>query len=261
MHEGLPHAGNGGKVLTLLYSERTYRHLYRQGDLIHFRLAVKETDLDIAVRKERFSEKLVQVAEKALLACRQPLEEYITGDLTFLRTLTPYEAPDNAPPIVQTMAAAALKAGVGPMAAVAGAVAEHVGRVLTKFSKDVIVENGGDIFLHTSRIQRIGVFAGKSPLSHRLALEIRPDLSPLGICTSSGTFGHSLSLGKADAVVILAPSAALADAVATAAGNIVQIKEDVQKAVDFSLNIEGIIGALAIKDDVLAAKGHVKLTT
>jgi len=244
----------------LLYSERTYRRLHRQEDLTHFRLAVKETDLDIAVRKERFSEKLVQIAKKTVLACRQPLEDYIAGDLTFMCTLTPYKVPDNAPPIVQAMVAAAFKAGVGPMAAVAGAVAEYVGRVLTRYSKDVIVENGGDIFLRTSRIRRIGVFAGKSPLSYRLALEIRPDFGPLGICTSSGTLGHSLSLGKADAIVILSPSTALADAVATAAGNIVQTKEDVQKAVDFALNIKGITGALAIKDDILAAKGRIKLT-
>lgn len=243
----------------MLYSERTYRRRHRQEDLLHFQVALKETDLDIAVRKERFSDELVRVAEEAIKKCRQPLEEYIQRDPAFLWALAPYEVPPTAPPLVQEMARAAKAAGVGPMAAVAGAIAEGVGRVLARYSKDVIVENGGDIFLRTSRVRRIGVFAGKSPLSYRLALEIRPGCGPLGICTSSGTVGHSLSFGRADAVVILSSSAALADAVATAAANQVQNKEDLQAAVDFALSIPGITGALAIKDDLLAVRGQVKL--
>lgn len=243
----------------MLYSERTYRRRHRQEDLIHFQVVRKETDLDIAVRKERFSDELVRVAEEATKKCRQPLEEYIQRDPAFLRALTPYEVPSTAPPLVRDMARAAGAAGVGPMAAVAGAIAECVGRVLARYSKDVVVENGGDIFLRTSRVRRIGIFAGNSPLSYRLALEIRPGYGPLGICTSSGTVGHSTSFGKADAVVILSSSAALADAVATAAANLVQNKEDIQAAVDFALTVPGVTGALAIKDDLLAVRGQVKL--
>lgn len=245
--------------MTLLYSERTYRQRHRQDDLIHFRVVVKETDLDIAVRKERFSENLAAIAEKTVKKCRQPLDEYIQRDTAFVHALTPYEVPPTAPPIVFGMARAAWAAGVGPMAAVAGAIAECVGRALARYSKDVIVENGGDIFLRTSRVRRIGIFAGKSPLSYRLAIEIKPGFGPLGICTSSGTVGHSLSFGKADAAIILSPSAALADAVATAAANLVQSKTDVQAAVDFALSIPGITGAVAIKDDLLAVRGQVKL--
>ncbi|MBC7324461.1 MAG: UPF0280 family protein, partial [Moorella sp. (in: Bacteria)] len=182
--------------------------------MLHFRVVIQETDLDIAVRKERFSAELVKAAQKATRECRRPLEEYIRQEPAFARALTPYEVAPTAPPVVREMARAGMMAGVGPMAAVAGAIAECVGRTLARYSKDVIVENGGDIFLRSTRIRRIGIFAGKSPLSYRLALEIRPDFSPLGICTSSGTVGHSLSFGKADAVVVLSPSAALADAVA-----------------------------------------------
>lgn len=259
MHESLPHAGNGGTVLTLLYSERTYRQQHRQDDLVHFQVIVQETDLDIAVRKERFSSELIKAAENMVKKCRKPLEEYIQQDPAFVQALAPYEVPSTAPPLIQEMTRAAKKAGVGPMAAVAGAIAECVGRNLARHSRDVIVENGGDIFLRTSRTRYIGIFAGKSSLSYRLGLEIRPGVSPLGICTSSGTVGHSFSSGKADAVVILSSSATLADAVATAAANLVKNKEDVQAAVDFALSITGVTGAIAIKDDLLAVRGHVKL--
>jgi ApbE superfamily uncharacterized protein (UPF0280 family) len=99
------------------------------------------------------------------------------------------------------------------MASVAGFFSEKVGKFLAHYSRDVIVENGGDIWMKSNRIRRVGIFAGSSPFSQRIGLEIGPKRTPLGICTSSATVGHSLSFGKADAVVILAPSAILADAV------------------------------------------------
>ncbi len=123
------------------------------------------------------------------------------------------------------MAAAAQTAGVGPMAAVAGAIAECVGRELLEFSPEVIVENGGDIFLKVSHRRTVGIFAGDSPLTGRIGIQIEARDTPLGVCTSSGTVGHSLSFGRADAVVVLAPAAALADAAATAIGNRVSRKE------------------------------------
>lgn len=241
------------------YRERVYRQDHRQEDLVHFQLAVKETDLDIGVCKKRFSPELIKWAEEMILACRRPLEEYIQRDSGFVNSLTPYEVSSDAPVIVQTMAEAGRLAGVGPMAAVAGAVAEWVGKEIAKRSRDVIVENGGDIFLRTSRIRKVGVFAGDSPLSNRVAIEIRPEQSPLGICTSSGKVGHSLSFGQADAVVVLSPSAAVADAVATAGGNLVKTVDDLEKTLEFASRIRGVTGMLIIKDDRLAVWGNVKL--
>lgn len=241
------------------YLERSYRELHRQEDLVHFRVVVKETDLDIGVRKDRYSPELIKWVEDLILAGRQPLEEYIKRDPHFLEALTPYPLLPDAPVLAQEMAQAAELAGVGPMAAVAGTMAAWVGKALAKRTRDVIVENGGDIYIRTHRVRTVGIFAGKSPLSNRIALEIRPNQSPLGICTSSGRVGPSLSLGKADAVVILSPSAALADAAATAAGNLVQIKEDVEKAVNLASEIPGVTGAVVIMDDQLAVWGQVKL--
>ena len=98
------------------------------------------------------------------------------------------------------------------MASVAGAIAELVGRELSNFSDDIIIENGGDIFIKTTRPRIIAIYASDSPLSGKIGIEIDAGETPCGICTSSGSVGHSLSFGKADAVTIIAPSAALADA-------------------------------------------------
>lgn len=241
------------------FTERFYRRSHCQDDLIHFQVAVAETDLDIGVRRERFSEQLAAYVEETVRACRGPLEDYIQKDPGFLKALTPYDPLPDAPFIVQTMAEAGRLAGVGPMAAVAGAVAEWVGKLLAKHSRDVIVENGGDIFLRASRIRRVGIFAGNSVLSNRVALEIRPEETPLGICTSSGKVGASLSFGQADAVVVLSPSTPLADAAATACGNLIRSTADLEKALEFAAAIKGVNGAVAIKDDRLAAWGKVKL--
>lgn len=241
------------------YNKRSYRQSFRQDDLIHFQVVVRQTDLDIGVRRERFTPELARRVEDMVREQRNLLEIYIEDDPAFLKSLTPCDLKPGAPPIAVDMAEAARLAGVGPMAAVAGAFAEYIGRVLVRRSKDVIVENGGDIYLRSTRLRRIGIFAGKSPLSNRVALEIRPGDTPLGICTSSGTVGPSLSFGRADAAVILSPSAILADAVATAAGNMVFDKDDVQKAAEFAAGIKGITGAVIIKDDRMAACGKIKL--
>jgi hypothetical protein len=240
------------------YIERTYRLLHRQEDLAFFQILIKETDLDIGVLRSKLTHELVAGTRREVMSVRSQLEQYIACDVTFVKTLKPYKPVPGAPEIVKAMADAGTRAGIGPMSAVAGAVAQYVGRYLVKRSREVIVENGGDIFIRSERVRRIGVFAGPSPFSNRLTLEIQPHQTPLGVCTSSGTVGHSLSLGQADAVVVLAPSAALADAVATAAGNLVQEEDDLQAAVDFAMGIKSVIGAVAIKNDKLAAAGNIK---
>jgi ApbE superfamily uncharacterized protein (UPF0280 family) len=146
------------------------------------------------------------------------------------------------------------------MAAVAGAMAESVSKDLFKFSKEVIVENGGDIYLATSKERRVAIYAGESPLSLKIGILIKPEETPLGICTSSGTVGHSLSFGKADAVCILSKSAALADAAATAVGNLVQEKRDIEKGLERGREIEGVLGAVIIVGEKIGIWGNITLT-
>jgi len=138
-------------------------------------------------------------------------------------------------------------------------MAESVSKDLLKLSKEVIVENGGDIFLATSKERTIGIYAGSSPLSLKIGMVIGPEDSPLGVCTSSGTVGPSLSFGKADAVCVLSKSTALADAGATAVGNIVREKKDIELGLERGKEIEGILGVLIILGEKMGVWGNVKL--
>jgi hypothetical protein len=145
------------------------------------------------------------------------------------------------------------------MAAVAGAIAEAVGKDLLAHTIEVIVENGGDIFMKILRPRLVGVYAGESPFTGKIALEIRPEETPLGVCTSSGTVGHSLSLGAADAVIVVSSSTALADAAATAIGNRVSTVDDIDVAIGQAQTIDGLAGVVVIKEDRMGMWGNVKL--
>jgi len=177
----------------------------------------------------------------------------------FGHSLVPIKDDPLAPKIVQEMIYSSRLANVGPMASVAGAIAESVSKDLIKFSRDIIIENGGDIYLYTSRERIIGIYAGKSPFSLKIGILIEPKDSPIGICTSSGTVGHSLSFGKADAVSVISKSGALADASATAIGNIVRGEEDVEFALKMGREIKGILGILIICGDKIGLWGNIKL--
>jgi ApbE superfamily uncharacterized protein (UPF0280 family) len=237
-----------------MYQPRTYRHWVRGNDLTAFEVTVKETDLYIRARRD-----LKQEARELVLKYRRILEEYIGGHPLFLTSLEPLAVEDDAPPLVLEMAEAARKAGVGPMAAVAGAIAESVGKELLTLSPEVIVENGGDIYLRSLSKRRIGIYAGQSPLTGRVGLEIKGEETPLGVCTSSGTVGHSLSFGQADAVVALSSSTALADAAATAVGNRIIKPGDIPGGIEFAQNIGGLKGVVIIQGEQVGAWGEIKL--
>ena len=237
-----------------MYEPRFYRHWIKDDDLVSFELTVKQTDLYIRSRRN-----LKDQALDSVLKHRSSLETYIGRHPIFLTTLQPYQAEAGAPAIVKEMASVSQLAGVGPMAAVAGAIAEAIGRDLLAFSPEVIVENGGDIFLKISKKRLVGIYAGQSSFTKKIALEMMPRETPLGICTSSGTVGHSLSLGSADAVIVLSPSTALADAAATALGNIVKAADDIPQAIEKAQSIEGLRGVVIIVGDKMGVWGKVKL--
>jgi len=236
--------------------ERTlYRNLITAQDLIPFSLVIKETDLLILAERH-----LEEEAKQAVLHYRFQLEGYIHQHPAFLTSLIPLPLDEYAPPMVQEMMRAAALAQVGPMAAVAGAIAEYVGKDLLTSTSQVVVENGGDIFLKVAQNITIGVYAGTSPLSNKLGLKITPEASPLGVCTSSGTVGHSLSFGKADAVTVVARSASLADAAATAIGNLVKEVKDIERGFAYAHSMQGILGVLIIVADKFGAWGDIELT-
>jgi ApbE superfamily uncharacterized protein (UPF0280 family) len=233
---------------------RTYRTRMARPGLTGFRVEVRETDLWVLGARD-FSREVRELVIQA----RQQLEAYIAGHPAFLTTLAPWPEDPFAPALVREMIAAAAVAQVGPMAAVAGALAEKVGRHLAPVSPEVIVENGGDIYLAFTQPVTVALFAGKSPLSHKVGLKLDPAVSPLGVCTSSATVGHSLSFGKADAACVLAPSTALADAAATALGNCIQGPDSITPALDWLASLPDILGAVVIVGEKLGAWGQVEL--
>ncbi len=237
-----------------MHEPRFYRHWIKDDDLVSFELTVKQTDLYIRARRN-LKDKAIDSVRKH----RGALESYIGRHPIFLTTLRPYQAEDGAPAIVKEMARVSQLADVGPMAAVAGAIAEVVGRDLLAFSPEVIVENGGDIFLKISKKRLVGIYAGQSSFTKRIALEILPRETPLGICTSSGTVGHSLSLGSADAVIVVSPSTALADAAATALCNISKAADDIPGAIEKAQSIEELRGLIIIVGDKMGVWGKVRI--
>ncbi len=238
-----------------MYEERTYRNLVKTDDLVKFEVIVKETDL--LVRAER---DLSKETRESVLKYRHQLETYIGMSPQFKQSLVPLADDPYAPEIVQEMIRTSQLARVGPMAAVAGAMAEMVSRDLLKLSKEVIVENGGDIYLATFKERTVGIYAGNSALSLKIGIVISPEESPLGVCTSSGTVGPSLSFGKANAVCLLSKSAALADAAATAVGNVVKEKKDIELGLERGREIEGVLGTLIIVEEKMGIWGNIKLT-
>ena len=240
-------------------ARRLYRHTAGSKHFKSFTVTVKETDLWIAVPPDSRSEVLPTRVEQLVWRVRRELERYIEFHPDFALTREPYLVEGTAPELVLQMVRAGNTAGVGPMAAVAGAIAEIVGKQLLRHCSQVIVENGGDIFMKVVERASVAILAGKSPLSNKIALLVEPGGRSCGICTSSGTAGHAYSEGRADAAVILSPSAALADAVATAVANRVQGPADLEQALSFARSIEGVNGALLICGERIALWGQIQL--
>lgn len=233
---------------------RYYREWVKSPDLVKFRVTLKETDLLISAEKD-----LTNHAIEMVWKYRNQIETYIARDPHFKESLAPLSVDPFAPRIVREMADAARRADVGPMAAVAGAVAEFVGRDLLDHSLQVMVENGGDIFLATKVRRKVSIFTEQESLPSRVDFWIDPEKTPLGICTSSGTEGPSFSFGKADAVTVVCPSAALADALATAAGNMVGSGNDISRALDFLKAIPDVMAAAVFANGQMGFWGDLEL--
>ncbi len=247
------------KINPLNYAARTYRQQMGDQQLYNFEVRVQETDLYITCDRQLEEEALQQV-----IRLRNQLENYIHHHPEFQSSLLPLPLDPTAPRIVHEMLQAGLAANVGPMAAVAGAVAEHVGRALLQTGcKEIVVENGGDVFVHRSCEVQIGIYAGESPLSNRVGVLLKPEQMPMGVCTSSGKIGHSLSFGMADSVTVLAASTAIADAAATRLGNEVGRNQTGKKEIEHVLQIARtfpeISGTIVICGELMGAVGDVKL--
>lgn len=239
-----------------MFENRTYRRHHQKAGLISFDITVKETNLNIQAGMD-----LSKAAVKAVLEIRGMLEAHIELYPLFATSLLPLPGTGPAPVAISTMIDAGRLAGVGPMAAVAGMVAEFTGKKLLKTSGEVIVENGGDIFIKSDSDTTFSIYAGDSPFSMVTGIKIKKRESSYGLCTSSGTLGHSKSFGNADAVCVFSESCPLADAAATALGNRVSGGSDIGAAIEFGKSITGILGIVIIKGDKIGAWGDLELVS
>ncbi len=234
-----------------MFENRTYRHHHQKEGLTAFEITVKETNLNIQAGTD-----LSETAVKTVLDCRNTIENYICLNPKFARSLTPLPLPDTAPEIIREMILAGQLARVGPMAAVAGTIAQYTGIRLLEKTGQVLVENGGDIFVKSDTKTRFTIYAGKSPFSMTCGIEIKKQEQAYGICTSSGTLGHSKSFGTADAAMVFSNSCSLADAAATALGNRIKKSNDIQAALDWGKTIDGIRGMVIIKGKKIGMFGQ-----
>ncbi|WP_346861859.1 UPF0280 family protein [uncultured Draconibacterium sp.] len=241
-----------------LFEERTYRTQFNSERFLGFEVKHLETDLWIGVDPASFDEKMRSVAQSKIECLRTTFDKYIEKEPFFKKSLKPFQPSEAAPKEAVEMAEAAEKAGIGPMSAVAGLFAREVGQeILQNFSvEELVIENGGDIYLCLKDELVLSVFAGESILSERIGLVIPAKKEAFGICTSAGTVGPSISYGVADAVVVVCDDILLADAFATALGNKVKSPDHVEKVIRQAEKYPEIQSLLIICEDKVGIKGE-----
>ena len=189
---------------------------------------------------------------------RRILENYIRCHPVFGDSFDPVELLPEAPDVARRMAQAARAVGVGPMAAVAGTMAQWAAEAgLKAGAAEAIVDNGGDIYIKTACPVVVALHAGMGKPANHLALSLQPTDTPVAICSSSGRMGHSTSLGQCDLATVIARDGALADAAATQAANLVRTIDDVDTALERIMAIDGIDGLIVVKDDRIGLAGRL----
>lgn len=234
-----------------MYQPRDYRKSFTDR-LKWYNVCVEETDLMIGT-----DEDCSELVLKTVRTLRKEIYAAIRDNSEFLTSLVPVEYKGEG--VVEAMVEAAKLAEVGPFAAVAGAINDMLAEKLMDKSKQIFIENGGDIYIKSDQDRLIGIYAGNSVLSGKFAIEIQKDLFPVGVCTSSATVGHSFSMGKADAAVVISKTCAVADAFATAFCNRIKKTEDIAPALEWVNGFDEVIGAVAIINDKIGAIGNIKL--
>jgi uncharacterized protein len=237
-----------------VYEERIYRRVTNPKNLLCYEVKLQETDLLCCTESD-----LSAFIEERVLFYRHQLSAYIKQRPEFKESLSPLKADGFAPEIAREMMEVSALIGVGPMATVAGAVAEYIGRDIATLSNEYIIENGGDICLKSVRERVALVFAKDSPYSRKIGIKLKGRDMPYGVCTSSGTVGPSLSFGKADAVCIVGNSALFADGLATYVGNIVKKKSDIATAIEKGRAFSDVVGILIVLGDHLGIWGDLEI--
>ncbi len=203
------------------------------------------------------SQTAIEAAKESIRHSRFMLELYVRANPKYQYTLTPLAAPER-PLVAKLMAEAAAKADVGPMAAVAGAIADLAVEEMLKTGCSVaVVENGGEIMAQSIQSVDVAVAAGEESLSKCFGFRLTE--FPVAVATSSGRFSHAFSFGDADAATVFAKNASLADAAATAVGNVVKgdAQVGIEAGIKRGLSIEGIEGVLILFKGQVGTAGKI----
>ncbi|OPL08748.1 MAG: hypothetical protein AVO33_09230 [delta proteobacterium ML8_F1] len=235
-----------------MYQERTYRKEVFN-DLKTRQIILGESDLMI------YYSGTLKGAESELRSIRRRIKNHIKREPHFIHALSPLSPLVEEDRVITHMKKASSALHVGPMASVAGAVSYYLGEALSPLNEDLIIENGGDLYVKSTTLRHIKIHSASKAFEGGVTIKVAPETTPLGICTSSGTLGHSLSFGRADAVVVVSEDPLLADAAATAIGNVVQTREDIPRAIAYARKIPGLLGILILADDRLGVWGDISL--
>jgi len=226
-------------------------------ELIKVRRVFKESN--VLFQSENV--KAIEAAMTSIRVNRRALEKYILSHPKFLHSLRPVSIEATAPNVVKIMAESTRPLNIGPMAAVAGALADLAVESMREVNAEVaIIENGGEVSAHSERVFTVGLYAGRTKLAGTTGFQIKPSECPIGVGTSSATVSHAFSFGEADAATVFTDTAALADAGATAVCNIVKGKDveaSVQKGLRFAETIDFIRGVLIVREDYIGVVGRV----
>jgi ApbE superfamily uncharacterized protein (UPF0280 family) len=245
-----------------LYQPRIYREGMNRERFRFFPSVHLESDLLIGVPPTDYHAKMPETSLKEQVRLYDQLMVHARIHPSFTTSLDPLAIPERAgelPDEITTMYRCGLRTGTGPMSSVAGVFAEAVAKKIstTYGPGEVVVENGGDLHIRNRSELVTVIHAGSSSLSDKFGLVLPP--GEWGVCTSSGTLGHSYSMGKADAVTVVCESAPLADAWATALANQVKEREDIEPVLDQAARIREIHTCVVIVGEAIGIRGSFEV--
>ncbi|MGC9367622.1 MAG: UPF0280 family protein [bacterium] len=242
-------------------NSRQYRYQVKSENLEKFLVCYKQSDLWIGIDKQSYQLIYPDLIYRKLVKLRHLFETHVAKYPDFKSSLTPIIPPADAEPMITHLYQLSEKVGVGPLAGIAGCFAQQIGEFIIKKlgGKQLIVENGGDIYINGKQTSQVLIFSQKSKLTHTFSIEITPDITPCGVCTSSGKYGHSKNLGKADSVTVICGDAVMADLLATALSNEIKSARDIEKVLEWSEKIDEIIFIAIIFNQHIGFRGKCNI--
>jgi ApbE superfamily uncharacterized protein (UPF0280 family) len=234
--------------------DRYYRSVIDTARWTSFRTRVETTDLLIRAGKD-----LSVKAEQIVKELRGEIRKHIGMQEEFLTSYSPVKRLPRRPEIINNMYRASELTDTGPMASVAGAIAESLGNLLLQETEEIIIENGGDVWLKVTEPVLINILSKSVYFHDNIILKIYPDKTPCGICTSSGKIGYSFSYGRADSATVISGDAAFADAAATGACNLITNEDSLMDALAYCMKMEKTRGTVLIFRDRMALQGDIEL--